>query len=152
MKKILLAILFSLVPPLFVIATTPISSLSEHISHIVLFAILGLAMGLFSLKSKIKVTTVKPRKVSLLPIFSTTVLSVALIFAITHLMPCPYMFSPHSAQMMIDHPCSQPLPACTPIFSFAISQTSMIPSVLPFPHTSAVEPIQTTHNRAPPLV
>ncbi len=53
-RKIITAILFTLLPPLFIVATTPISSLNEHISHIAFFAVFGLLMAGVSLQTEIK--------------------------------------------------------------------------------------------------
>lgn len=150
MRKILLALLFLLAPPLLVITTIPFASLPEHIGHILLFVLLGMCMAGYCLRIEIKKTTTTKKYFKFSPSFTTVVFSVALLFVSTHAMPCPYMFSAHTAQTVIDHPCCNPNTPCTPIVSFS-------PPTVQFTQLENTNPIlyvfslmQTFDSRAPP--
>lgn len=147
-RKIFSAILFTFLPPLFIIATTPLSSLSDHVNHIILFGVLGFGMTVFSLRNDLK----KTKRITFLPSFSALIFTILLTFIAMHTMPCQYMFSSNTAQTMIYHPCSQPTPACTAVFSFTptvhhLALLTIFASGVPLSDTP-----QTTASRAPPFI
>lgn len=145
--KIFSTILLNLLPPFFIIATTPLSSLSEHISHIILFIVLGLGMTVFSLRNDLK----KTKKIRFLPSFSALIFVVLLTFIAMHTMPCPYMFSSNTAKNAINHPCSQPMPTCTAEFSFTLTVHHLTLLTIFKPVVPLSETLQTIASRAPPL-
>lgn len=151
MKKLIVSILLAILPPSFILFTIPLSSIQEHVLHIVIFAVIGFTMSWYYAKSEIKQLHQTKHKLKLAPSFTTLVFAILIIFAAMHAMPCPYMFSPQTAQTMIDHPCSQPIPTSTPMFSLNLTEFKAIQVVIPMATISIYATIKTADNRSPPF-
>jgi hypothetical protein len=152
MKKWIFAFLWIVLPPLYIVLTTPFSQLSEHSIHIFLYAILGGGMALYSLRNQITETKRTQKKLSISTSLTTIIPAVVLLFCITFLMPCPYMYSPQSAQSMINHPCSQPTLSCTPLVSFAPTAMHIQEIITRTPSIPYTAPQYIPNNKAPPTV
>ena len=151
-RKLVLAIFLALSPVSFIFFTTPFNQLSDHMTHIALFIILGVATGAYIMKDELFRLKVKKHKFSLLPSFQFIVFLFLLGFIATHLMPCPYMYSPQTAQTMIDHPCSQPAMPTVACLSFIPVITHVIVIKESSPKVIANDPVQTFDPRSPPLI
>lgn len=150
MKKIAVATLLAVLPPLSIILTIPLASISDHVLHILFFLVIGLFMaGCYAKSSEIITTSVSRKRVTSKSVLF--VFPILLLFVSTHAMPCHYMFSSFSVQTIIDHPCSQPIPPTIPIFSLQLVQIGVRKedSFISIPHIAIL--LHITGNRSPPI-
>jgi len=103
-------------------------------------------MAAFSLRSELK----EKKSFRLIPSFTTLVFAVVLMFAVTHTVPCPYMFTSHT-QTSIDHPCSQPTTPCTSTISFAPVIHHIQQLAITIPVSMSATPMLLPANKAPPI-
>lgn len=147
LRKLFISIFLTFAPTLFILLTTPSSNWFEHISHMILFIVIGGSMAGYYARQNIT----KKQLWKFLPALSTLTILVIFLFIATHAMPCPDMFSPHTAQTMIDHPCSQPTTPSIPIFSFNPIPERFMQFTISNPVVHILGYIQTLNNKAPPI-